>query len=141
MNPAQNFPSRDYGPDVHVIHHGESSILLVGTAHISQESVDLVRELIENELPDSVCIELDDKRYEALSQKKSWQALDLKQIIRNKQLSALLVNLFMSSYQKKLGAQLGVAPGTELLTAGQTAEQGAGRLPVGLATGWFLVEW
>ncbi|MBC8208723.1 MAG: TraB/GumN family protein [Desulfobulbaceae bacterium] len=123
MNQEQPFPSRDYGPDVHIIQHGEKTILLAGTAHISRESADLVRELIENEHPDLVCIELDSKRYEALSRKKRWQALDLKQIIRNKQLSALLVNLFMSSYQKKLGAQLGVNPGTELLTAGQTAEK------------------
>ena len=122
MNQPPSFPSRNYGSDVHLIQHGERSILLVGTAHISRESADLVRELIENERPDSVCIELDDKRYEALSRKERWQSLDLKQIIRNKQLSALLVNLFMASYQKKLGAQMGVSPGTELLIAGQTAE-------------------
>jgi pheromone shutdown-related protein TraB len=97
--------------------------IIVGTAHISRESADLVREVIERERPDTVCIELDSQRYEALSQKARWEALDLKQLIRNKQLSALLANIVLASYQKKLGGALGVVPGTELLEAAHTAAE------------------
>ncbi len=95
----------------------------MGTAHISQESVDLVKTVIEQEQPDCVCLELDDQRYQALSQKKKWQSLDLKKIIKNKQLSTLLVSLLMASYQKRLGGTLGVKPGAELLAAAETANQ------------------
>jgi len=95
--------------------------ILVGTAHISRESAQLVRDVIERERPDCVCIELDSQRYAALSQKARWESLDLKQIIRDKQLAALLANLVLASYQRKLGGALGVLPGTELLAAAEMA--------------------
>ncbi len=117
------FPANQYGDDVHVIEHQDKTILLVGTAHISQESVDLVKVVIEQEQPDCVCLELDDKRHQALTQKKKWQALDLKKIIKNRQLSTLMVSLLMASYQKRLGGQMGVTPGAELLAAAQTANK------------------
>ena len=117
------FPQHTYPDDVTILRQADKTILLVGTAHISQESTDLVEQVIEQEKPDTVCIELDEKRYAALSKKQQWQNLDLKQVIRNKQLSTLLVNLILSSYQKKLGGQLGIMPGTELLTAARTAEK------------------
>ncbi len=95
----------------------------MGTAHISKESVQLVRRVIENERPDQVCVELDRQRYKALVDERRWEKLDLRQIIRKKQLSALLVNLILFSYQKRLGMKLGVMPGTELLEATRVAEE------------------
>ncbi len=115
--------NRDYPSEVQVIHLGTREIILIGTAHISKDSVDLVRRVIKSETPDCVCVELDAKRYETLSKKKRWESLDLKEIIRKKQLSTLLFNLILASYQKKLGNQLGVLPGTELLVAVKTAEE------------------
>ncbi len=118
------FPTHcDYGADVHIVEQGDKSVILVGTAHISQESVLLVKKVIEQELPDCVCLELDDKRYQALTQKKQWESLDLKTIIKDKQLSTLLISLLMASYQKRLGGKLGVTPGAELLMAAQTARE------------------
>jgi pheromone shutdown-related protein TraB len=117
------YPAHEYSDDVAVIQQNDQVILLVGTAHISQESVDLVEKIIEQEKPDTVCIELDEKRYNALSEPQRWENLDLKQIIRKKQLSTLLVNLVLSSYQKKLGGKLGIQPGAELLTAARAAEK------------------
>lgn len=116
------FPANSYDRDVHVVTHGDKTIILVGTAHISQQSVELVKTVIEQEKPDCVCLELDDKRYQALTQKKQWQALDLKAVIKKKQLSTLLVSLLMASYQKRLGGKLGVTPGSELLMAATTAK-------------------
>ncbi|HSL40412.1 MAG TPA: TraB/GumN family protein [Desulforhopalus sp.] len=123
MNTSASFPAHHYDQDVHVIHHDDRTILLVGTAHISQDSVNLVRTVIEQEEPDCVCLELDDKRYQALTEQQQWQSLDLKSIIKNKQLSTLLVSLLMASYQKRLGSKLGVTPGAELLMAAQTARR------------------
>lgn len=120
---ATPFPQHAYSDDVLTIRLADKTILLIGTAHISQESTDLVREVIEQEKPDTVCIELDEKRFQALSKRNQWEKLDLKQIIRNKQLSTLMVNLVLASYQRKLGGQLGIVPGTELLTAATVAEK------------------
>jgi pheromone shutdown-related protein TraB len=109
--------------DVHIVQQQNRQIILVGTAHVSQKSVDLVQQVIEEERPDCVCVELDEKRYESLSKKQRWQSLDIKQIIKNKQLATLMINLTLASYQKKLGDQLGVTPGSELLEATRYAEK------------------
>ncbi len=116
--------------DVHYINCGDKQIILVGTAHISQESADLVRNIIQEEKPDCVCVELDEKRYKSLSDKKRWEALDIKEIIRKKQLGLLIANLVLASYQKKLGDQLGIMPGTELMEAVRCAEEAG--IPVAL---------
>ena len=115
--------SSGYSEDVHLIKKDGREFIIVGTAHISRQSADLVREVIENEKPDVVCVELDEKRLLALSEKNRWENLDLKSIIKQKQLSTLIINLVLSSYQKKLGEKLGVTPGTELLEAVNTAKE------------------
>jgi pheromone shutdown-related protein TraB len=97
--------------------------ILVGTAHISRESVDLVRRVIEREEPDCVCIELDSRRYQALSQQRRFESLDLKQVIRSGQLATLMFNLLLAAYQRHLGLELGIEPGSELLEAARTAEE------------------
>jgi pheromone shutdown-related protein TraB len=106
-----------------VLDVGGRRFLLVGTAHISQQSVDLVRKVIERERPDCVCVELDRQRYEALAEEKSFAAQDLRTVIRNQQLAALLMNLLLASYQKRLGMKLGVTPGKELLEATRAAQE------------------
>ncbi|TMA34026.1 MAG: TraB/GumN family protein [Deltaproteobacteria bacterium] len=121
---------RDYPPDVHVLEIDGREFILVGTAHVSRESADLVREVIEKERPDCVCIELDAQRFEALSHRQRWENLDLRQVIRQRQLAPLLANLVLASYQKKLGGALGVIPGSELLEAARVAEQH--QIPVAL---------
>jgi pheromone shutdown-related protein TraB len=113
----------NYVEDVQTVNKDGREFIIVGTAHISRESADLVRNVIENENPDVVCIELDEKRLAALSEKNRWENLNIKSIIRQKQLSTLIMNLVLSSYQKKLGEKLGVTPGTELLEAVQTSKE------------------
>ena len=115
--------SDPYPSDVQIVESSGRTFLLVGTAHISQESADLVRKVISREQPDCVCVELDAQRFAALSQGTRWDDLNLKEVIRKRQLSALLANLILASYQKRLGGQLGVTPGTELLEATKVAEE------------------
>ncbi len=115
--------SYNYSDDVKKISIKGKEIFLIGTAHISIESAKLVRNVIETEKPDVVCVELDDKRFKALSDKKKFENLDLKTLIKNKQLSTLIINILLASYQKKMGEQLGVAPGVELLEAVNTANE------------------
>lgn len=109
--------------DIYRLKVGEREFILVGTAHISQESVDLVRNVIASEHPDTVCIELDIQRFEALRHEQRWASLDLRDIIRERQLSQLIASLILSSYQRRLGLQLGVTPGSELLAAAKAAEE------------------
>lgn len=109
--------------NVHRLENNGREIILIGTAHVSQKSVDLVHQLIEEERPDTVCVELDQKRYEALADNERWKGLDLKKIIKNKQLSTLMINLILAAYQKKLGDKLGIRPGAELLEATRHASR------------------
>ena len=97
--------------------------VLVGTAHVSQESADLVRQVIDEGAPDGVCIELDERRYEALSKPQRFDGLDLRQVIRNRQVATLTLNLVMAAYQRSIGLKLGVRPGTELLEGVKAAEE------------------
>jgi pheromone shutdown-related protein TraB len=112
-----------YDSDVSVLTVGDKTVILVGTAHVSQESVEIVKLVIEQEHPDDVCVELDAKRFEAISHPNRWESLDLKEIIRKQQLSTLMVNLVLASFQKRLGDKLGVLPGMEMLEAIRMAEK------------------
>ncbi|HNP30480.1 MAG TPA: TraB/GumN family protein, partial [Nitrospirales bacterium] len=56
-----------YDADVQCLSVYGKTVILIGTAHVSQESVDLVKLVIEQEHPDRVCVELDAKRFEAIS--------------------------------------------------------------------------
>ena len=102
---------------------GGREIVLVGTAHVSRESSELVAAVIERERPDAVCIELDPQRYESLAQRRHWESLDLLELIRRQRLAALLANLVLASYQRRLGGALGVVPGAEMLEAARAAER------------------
>ena len=126
-------PTRDYPSDVVILQIDGREILLVGTAHVSRESADLVREVIEKERPDCVCVELDAQRYEALSQPRRWENLDLREVIRKQQLAPLLVNVLLVSYQRKLGGVLGVLPGTELMEGWANQKE--------WDKAWLLVRW
>ncbi|MDF1580689.1 MAG: TraB/GumN family protein [Desulfuromonadales bacterium] len=98
-------------------------IILIGTAHISQASVDTVREVITAEQPDTVCVELDEQRYQSLKNPQRWESLNLFQVIRKKQAPFLLANLALTSFQRRMGLQTGVKPGAELAAATETAEE------------------
>jgi len=92
----------------------EREIILLGTAHISQESVNLVRKTIAEEKPDCVCVELDENRLKALEEGDRWKNLNVKDVLKKRQMASLIVNLLLASYQKKMGESTGVEPGSEL---------------------------
>jgi pheromone shutdown-related protein TraB len=116
--------------DVRVVPLGDREVIVLGTAHVSRESVDLVRGAIAELRPDAVCVELDAKRFEALARPERFEALDLREVIRTRQLATLGLNLALASYQRSLGLSLGVKPGAELLEAARSAEEAG--IPVAL---------
>src|SRR4029453_10079452 len=79
-------------------------------------------QVIDRERPDCVCVELDARRHDALAQRRQFESLDLRAVIRNRQLAPLLINLVLASYQRQLGGALGVLRGSELRAAVRAAE-------------------
>jgi pheromone shutdown-related protein TraB len=106
----------------------EKEIILIGTAHVSQESAELVKNVIDEEKPDSICIELDEGRYQNLKNPQSWEHMDVIQIIKEKKTGFLLANIVLSSFQKKIARQLGTVVGQEMLQGIKSAEETGAKL-------------
>ena len=102
---------------------GEREFILLGTAHVSRDSVDEVRRTISELEPDRVCVEIDEARHHALVEKRSWESLDIYRVIRERKGFLLLGNLVLSSFQRRMGADLGVTPGEEMLAAIDAARE------------------
>lgn len=97
-------------------------IVLVGTAHVSVESVDEVAAVIAAESPTAVCVELDEGRWRAMNAPDAWEKTDIVKVIREGQAFLLLANLALSSFQRRMGADSGVKPGAEMVAAIQAAQ-------------------
>ncbi|MEN6297601.1 MAG: TraB/GumN family protein [Rectinema sp.] len=108
---------------VRTIQVGERTIILVGTAHISKESIEEAKETIRQEQPQRVCVEIDMGRYQSIQQDSRWQDLDIIKVLKEKKGFLLLANLALAGFQKRLGADLGTKPGEEMMAAIQTAEE------------------
>ncbi len=100
----------------------EKEFILVGTAHVSKESARLVKSVIEEEKPDTVCVELCQSRFQAIQQKDRWQDTDIIKVIKEKKSFLLLSNLLLASFQKRIAKQFDVKPGEEMIAAINTAE-------------------
>jgi pheromone shutdown-related protein TraB len=104
---------------------GEREFILIGTAHISKESIDEVTRVIKDEKPAMVCVELDESRYKSITEKESWEKLDVAKILKEGKGFLLMANLVLSGFQRRMGEGLGVKPGEEMKAA-ITAAQEAG---------------
>ena len=98
-------------------------ILLLGTAHVSAESLGEVKASIAEEAPDHVCVEIDDGRLKNLEQERKWSGTDLKNVLRKGQGFMMMANLALSSFQRRMGEDTGVQPGEEMLAAVQGARE------------------
>lgn len=98
-------------------------IILLGTAHISQESIVQVTAAIQAEKPDCVAIELDQQRYASMKNPEAWKNLDIVKVLKSGQGFVLMANLMLSSFQKRMGADVGVKPGEEMKAAIAVAEE------------------
>jgi pheromone shutdown-related protein TraB len=105
---------------------GDKDVYLVGTAHVSKESVEDVRNTILAIKPNSICTELCEARCRAMVEKDNWKKMDIFKVIKQKKSVLLLAQLVMSAFYRKLGDELGVEPGAEMLECvRQSAETGA----------------
>ncbi|MBI4043333.1 MAG: TraB/GumN family protein [Candidatus Diapherotrites archaeon] len=108
---------------VHRVLMGEKEILLIGTAHVSQASIELVKNTITLEKPDIVGVELDEQRYAQLLQGTKWNELNVRQVIQTGQTYLLLLNILLANMQRRVGEQVGVKPGEEMLEAVRAAQE------------------
>jgi pheromone shutdown-related protein TraB len=105
-----------------IVRAGDREIILVGTAHVSKESIDEVRSSIQEEKPDMVCVELDQGRYASMNN-SAWERLDVAKVFKEGKGFLLMANLVLAGFQRRLGSELGVKPGEEMKTAVKTAEE------------------
>ncbi|NKE04203.1 TraB/GumN family protein [Mesobacillus selenatarsenatis] len=97
--------------------------ILIGTAHVSKHSAEQVKEVIEAERPDSVCVELDEQRYQTITEGPKWQEMDIIQVIKEKRASLLLMNLAISSFQNRMAKELGIKAGQEMIQGIESAKE------------------
>ena len=113
---------------IKVIKHGNSTITLVGTAHVSQKSVELIEEKINSDQYDCIAVELCQSRHENMINRSWWKGLDIYEIFRQKKAMLLLINMALSTYQRRLAEKVGVEAGMEMQRAIQLAGQKGIRL-------------
>ncbi len=99
------------------------TITLIGTAHISKESIDEVTAFIREHKPECVAIELDEQRLAALNDKENWRKMDIIKVLKNKQGFLLLANLVLAGFQRRMGENVGVKPGDEMKAAYAVANE------------------
>jgi pheromone shutdown-related protein TraB len=103
--------------NIHSLFFEEKEIILVGTAHVSKESAQLVSDVIEEKTPDTVCVELCEARYQSIRQKDKWLDTDIIKVIKEKKSFLLLSNLLLASFQKRIADKFDIVPGAEMIKA------------------------
>ncbi|HHT49968.1 MAG TPA: TraB/GumN family protein [Eubacteriaceae bacterium] len=109
--------------NIHRLNIDGKEIILIGTAHVSKYSAEEVKEIIELEQPDSVCIELDEERYKSITDGDKWKNMNIINVIKERRTLMLLINLILSSYQKKMANQFDIKPGQEMIQGIQSSKE------------------
>ncbi len=97
-------------------------ITLIGTAHVSRESAQLVQDVIQEQKPDTVCVELCASRMKSIRDQESWRNMDIVKVIKEKKALLLLMNLMLAAFQKKIAEKFDIKPGQEMINAIEAAE-------------------
>jgi pheromone shutdown-related protein TraB len=105
------------------IHMDGKEIILIGTAHVSRQSAEQVKEVIEAERPETVCVELDEPRYQSIVEGDKWRDTDIFQVIKDKKATLLLMNLAIGSFQRRMAKQFGIKPGQEMIQGIESANE------------------
>ena len=101
----------------------DDRLRILGTAHVSSESVELVRNQIEEWEPDLIAVELCPSRMAALTEPESLDSEDLLKIIKEGRSAMILLQSALAAQQRRMGISSGERPGAELLAAVNAAEE------------------
>ncbi len=101
----------------------DKEIYLVKTAHVSKNSVEDVKKCIEEVKPDAICIELDEDRYNKLKNPNDWRNQDISKIIKEKKVGFLLVNIILSSFQRRMAKNMDSSSGGEMIEGIKQSEE------------------
>ncbi|MEM1578845.1 MAG: TraB/GumN family protein [Archaeoglobaceae archaeon] len=99
----------------------EKKLIILGTAHVSQKSVEEVREVIEKERPDAVAVELCIGRYKALMGERG--EIDIRKVLKKGDFFLIVFQLLLSYFQRKIGKEMNIKPGEEMIAAIQKARE------------------
>jgi pheromone shutdown-related protein TraB len=101
----------------------DNDILLVGTAHVSNISVEEVKSAIKEFKPDVVAVELCKRRYQTLIEKEKWENTPITSFLQTDKAFLILAQTFLASIQKRMGKEFGSEPGAEMLAAIEEAKK------------------
>lgn len=105
------------------LNYKDKEIYLVKTAHVSKNSINDVKECIEEVKPDAICIELDEDRYKKISDPEKWSDTDIVKVIKEKKVGFLLVNLILASFQRRMAINMDSNSGGEMLEGIKQAKE------------------
>ncbi len=126
---AENVETPPYSEEnVTRIYLSDKELILIGTAHVSKNSAEEVKTIIDFEKPDAVCVELDRQRYRSVVDGQKWKETDIFKIIKEKKTTFLLMNLFISSFQNRMAKQFGIKPGQEMIQGIESAKEVGAKL-------------
>ena len=105
------------------LNYQDKEIYLVKTAHVSKNSVEDVMECVNEVNPDAIAIELDEARYKSLTDKEKWRETDIVKIIKDGQVGFLLVNVILSSFQRRMAKSMDSNTGAEMMKGIELAKE------------------
>ncbi len=108
------------------------NLTIIGTAHVSEKSVEEVKNTILESEPDIVAVELDVARYQNLLNEKNGvqedKEIKIREILKSNNFTMFLVSGFLSYFQKKIGEEVGVKPGSEMMAAAEAATEAGAKV-------------
>jgi len=110
------------------ITRNNTSITILGTAHVSRASAEKVLELIQTGEYDAVAVELCPSRHNAIINPDSLAQMDLFKVLKDGKIPMVSASLALGAYQQRLADQFNIKPGAEMRVAIEQAEQA--KLPV-----------
>ncbi|AKJ40648.1 TraB/GumN family protein [Methanosarcina barkeri] len=117
-----SIPSSSQFSDAHQAEYQPSKIVLIGTAHVSEKSVAEVKAAIRDLKPDIVAVELCRGRYDSLKGNVQEKQVPIKDILSEGKVNYYVIHWLLAYVQKKIGEDMGVRPGAEMLSAMEEAE-------------------
>lgn len=97
------------------ISYENKNLIIIGTAHISIKSKEIIKKTIDLEKPDVVGIELDIKRFKSILNKDYEKDIKFSNIFKTRKPILFIVYYFLQKFQKKIAKRFKTKPGAEMI--------------------------